>query len=68
MSTEMYLHKEDLQSMLKFLDSFPDRDTVFVTADNSSGIGTIIKASIIGVIIQGQIVTVTKDIVDESSW
>jgi hypothetical protein len=65
---QMYLHKEDLQSMLKFLESFPDKDTIFVTADNSSGIGTITKASIIGVVVNGQIVTVTKDIVDESSW
>ena len=65
---EMYLHKEDLQSMLKFLEGFPDKDIVYVTCDTSSGIGALIKASIIGVVVNNQIVTVTKDIVDENGW
>ena len=65
---EMFLHKDTLLSMLSFLESFPDKDTIHVTADNSSGIGTITKASIIDVVVNDQIVTVTKEIVDESSW
>jgi hypothetical protein len=64
----IYLHRDDLHSILKFLDTFPDRDVVEVTSDTSSGIGALIKASVIGATVNGHIVTVTKDIVDESSW
>lgn len=65
---QIYLHKDDLESILKFLNSFEDKDIVLVTSDNSSGIGAIVKASVIGATVNGQVVTVTKDIVDESSW
>jgi hypothetical protein len=64
----IYLHRDDLKTILQFLDSFPDRDVVEVTSDTSSGIGAIIKASVIGSTVNGHVVTVTKDIVDESSW
>jgi hypothetical protein len=64
----IYLHKDDLQTILQFLEAFPDRNVVEVTSDTSSGIGAIIKASIIGATVNGHVVTVTKDIVDESSW
>lgn len=64
----IYLHRDDLKTILQFLDSFPDRDVVEVTSDTSSGIGALIKASIIGATVNGHVVTVTKDIVDESSW
>lgn len=64
----IYLHRDDLKTILQFLDSFPDRDVVEVTSDTSSGIGAIIKASVIGSTVNGHTVTVTKDIVDESSW
>lgn len=64
----IYLHRDDIISIQKFLDSFPDKDTVQITSDNSSGIGSIIKASVIGAMVNGNVVTVTKDIVDESSW
>ena len=64
----IYLHRDDLQTILQFLDAFPDRDVVEVTSDTSSGIGAIIKASVIGATVNGHVVTVTKDIVDESSW
>ena len=65
---EIYLHRDDLETILQFLDSFPDRDIVLVTSDNSSGIGSIIKASIFGATVNGNVVTVTKDIADESNW
>jgi hypothetical protein len=65
---EIYLHREDLESILKFLNSFPDKDIVLLTSDTSSGIGALIKASVIGANVNGNVVTVTKDIVDESSW
>jgi hypothetical protein len=65
---EMYLHRDDLVTIKQFLDTFPDRDVVLVTCDNSSGIGSLIKAHVIGATVNGHVVTVTKDIVDESSW
>lgn len=64
----IYLHRDDIISIQKFLDSFPDKDVVQITSDNSSGIGSLIKASVIGAMVNGNVVTVTKDIVDESSW
>lgn len=68
MKSEIYFHRDDLKSIMKFFDTFPDKETVLVTCDNSSGIGSIIKASVIGTMVNGHIVTVTKDIVDETSW
>ncbi len=65
---EIYLSRKDLQAIQKFLDSFPDRDVVLITSDSSSGIGSIVKASVIGTIVDGHVVTVSKDIVDESGW
>lgn len=64
----IYLHKDDLKTILQFLEAFPERDVVELTSDTSSGIGALIKASIIGATVNGHVVTVTKDIVDESSW
>ena len=64
----IYLHRDDLQTILQFLEAFPERDVVELTSDTSSGIGALIKASIIGATVNGHVVTVTKDIVDESSW
>ena len=68
MVSEIYLHREDIVSIKNFLDSFPDRDVVLVTSDTSSGIGSLVRASVIGTTVNGHVVTVTKDIVDESSW
>lgn len=65
---EIYLHRDDLVSIQKFLDSFPDKDIVLLTADSSSGIGTLLTASIVGVLVNNQVVNVSKPIVDESSW
>jgi hypothetical protein len=65
---EIYLHRDDIIALHKFLDSFPDKDVVLVKADTSSGIGTHMTASVIGTIVNGHVVTVTKDICDESSW
>jgi hypothetical protein len=66
--SEVYLHKDDIQNILKFMEEFPDKDTILITVDNSSGIGSVIKAHLIGVCLNNSIVTVTKDIVDETSW
>ena len=66
--TSIYLHRDDLQEILNFMNAFPDASTVELTADNSSGIGTLINAHIHHVDLNGMRVTVTKEIVDESSW
>lgn len=65
---EVYLHRDDIKSILEFLDCFPDRDTVLVTYDTSSGIGAVVKAHIVHTTINGHMVDVTKTIVDESTW
>jgi hypothetical protein len=38
--TNMYLHREDLEKMLKILAQFPDVEVVEVVQDSSSGIGS----------------------------
>ena len=55
MTSEIYFHRDDLKSIMKFFDTFPDKETVLVTCDNSSGIGSIIKASVIGTMVNGRI-------------
>ena len=64
----IYLHKDDLETILQFLKAFPDAHTVEVTCDNSSGIGSIINAIIHAQDVYGHKVSVTKNIVDETSW
>ena len=64
----IHLHRDDLVSIQKFIEAFPDREYVTLKADNSSGIGTILTATLVGVTVNGNIVDVTKNIVDESSW
>jgi hypothetical protein len=69
MLNSVYLHKDDLESLLQFLKAFPNgTDVVEVISDNSSGIGSIITATIKGIALNGTIVDVTKTLVDESSW
>jgi Holliday junction resolvase len=65
---KIYLHTDDIKSIQKFMEAFPGKDVVLLEADSSSGIGTILTATITGVTLEGQIVNVTKPIVDESSW
>jgi hypothetical protein len=38
--TNMYLHREDLEKMLKILAQFPEVEVVEVKQDSSSGIGS----------------------------
>lgn len=65
---KIYLHRDDLVSIQEFMDSFPDKEFVELTADSSSGIGTILTATIRSVDLNGNLVDVSKTIVDESSW
>lgn len=64
----IYLHRDDLLDILKFMDSFKEVDIVEVTSDNSSGIGQIVEANLHHVDLNGLKVKVSKTIVDETSW
>ena len=69
MLNKVYLHRDDLETLLQFLKAFPNgTDVVEVISDNSSGIGSIVTATIKGIALNGTIVDVTKTLVDESSW
>jgi hypothetical protein len=61
------LHKDDLLAIIKFADKYTDSEYVTITVDSSSGIGSIVTASIPAVV-NGDMVIVAKTIVDESSW
>lgn len=63
----MYLHKDDLVTILQFMDAF-EHSKVELIEDNCSGIGTTLEAKLHGVQLNGHAVTVSKMIVDESSW
>jgi len=64
----VYLYRDDLMSILQFMDAFPDAKQVEITHDHSSGIGVLIDAHIHGVDLNGMVVKVTKTIADESCW
>lgn len=64
----IYLHKDDLVTIQQFMNAFPEKDMVELSADNSSGIGTILTATLRAVDLNGQVLDVSKTIVDESSW
>ena len=64
----IYLHRDDLVSIQKFMEAFPDTEIVELTSDGSSGIGTILTATVNSVVVNGNLVSVSKTIVDESSW
>jgi hypothetical protein len=61
------LHRDDVETILQFIQKYPEVEYVTITSDSSSGIGSIIDASI-NTVINGDVVTLTKHIVDESSW
>lgn len=61
------LHKDDLAAIKSFSNKYPSADFVTISVDSSSGIGSIITASV-NAVVNGDMVTITKNIVDESSW
>lgn len=61
------LHREDLEVILQFSNKYPESDFITINVDSSSGIGSIVTASL-PTIVNGDLVTITKTIVDESSW
>lgn len=64
----MYLHIEDLESIIDFMKKFEGVEIVEVESDSSSGIGSIITARLHHVEVNGERVTVSKIISDETSW
>jgi hypothetical protein len=67
MKNKLTLHQEDLLSIKNFCDKYPEADYVTVTVDSSSGIGSIVKVSLPAVI-NGDMVTIEKTIIDVSGW
>jgi hypothetical protein len=63
----IHLHRDDVETILQFIKKYPEVEYVTVTSDTSSGIGAITDAAI-NTVINGDCVTLTKHIVDESSW
>lgn len=61
------LGKNDLIKIMRFMDKYPQVSYVDITVDSSSGIGAIINANI-SMELNGDEVTISKNIVDESSW
>jgi hypothetical protein len=64
---EISLHREDIKAITEFIEKYPESDYVTISVDSSSGIGSIVKVSINNVI-NGDAVTITKTVVDESGW
>jgi hypothetical protein len=64
---EYFLHKEDLTKIQEFIDAF-NATTVEIKVDNSSGIGSVITATIHGLKLFDKDVSVTSIISDESDW
>lgn len=64
----IFLHKDDLETIIQFMNAFPESHNVEITCDDSSGIGSIINATIHHVKVNGVVVSVTRPIVDETSW
>jgi hypothetical protein len=67
MKKEITLHRDDLVAIKEFIDKYPASDFINISVDSSSGIGSIVKASL-PTVVNGDLVTISKTIVDESSW
>jgi hypothetical protein len=67
MKKEITLHRDDLVAIKEFIDKYPESDFINISVDSSSGIGSIVKASL-PTVVNGDLVTISKTIVDESSW
>jgi len=64
---QVSLHRDDIVKILEFINKYPDSDFINITVDSSSGIGAIVSVSL-PTVINGDIVTIKKTIVDETSW
>lgn len=64
---EVTLHRDDLETILQFMNKYPEVGFTTISVDSSSGIGSIVKASVFTVV-NGDAVSIVKTIMDESSW
>ena len=64
---KIILSRQELIDIQKFIDAFPDTPRVTIECDDTSGIGTILTASV-DVPINNYATTVTVSITDESDW
>lgn len=64
---EVTLHRDDLETILQFMKKYPEVEFTTISVDSSSGIGSIVKASVFTVV-NGDAVSIVKTIMDESSW
>ena len=62
-------HTDDVKAIQAFIDrqEGATSEYITITVDSSSGIGSIIKVSL-NAVVNGDLVEVTKTLVDESSW
>lgn len=67
MTKTVSIHRDDLVAIKEFTDKYPSSDFITIEVDSSSGIGSIVTASV-NAVVNGDMVTVSKTIVDESSW
>jgi hypothetical protein len=64
---KIILSRQELIDIQKFIDTFPNAPRVTIECDDTSGIGTILTASV-DVPISNYDTTVTVSITDESDW
>jgi hypothetical protein len=64
---QIHLNHEDIEAIANFASKYPDSEVITITADSSSGIGSIIKVSV-PTYINDDHVVVEKTIADESRW
>jgi hypothetical protein len=61
------LHRDDIEAIALWIQKYPETDYLTISVDSSSGIGSIVKAAL-NAVVNGDLVTVSKTFVDESSW
>jgi hypothetical protein len=64
---EIKLHRYDLKLIIEFANKYPKSEYITISANDSSGIGSIVSASL-KTVMHGDEVTITKSIVDVDSW
>ena len=67
MKKEVVIHRDDLAEMLKFAEKYPQSEYLTINVDSSSGIGSLVDVSV-NAVVNGDVVTIIRRIVDESSW
>jgi hypothetical protein len=64
---KIILSRQELIDIQKFIEAFPDAPRVTIECDSTSGIGSILTASV-DAPINNYATTVTVSITDESDW